>query len=94
MKVNGSEVPFYQLQKYSLAFCPEFKRNQHESNEKQAVGLREIQYILFLFLLVFDWFPWESRLVGISNLFMESRCLYFHDSVKVAVSEEIKMIRK
>jgi hypothetical protein len=47
--------------------CPELKRNQHESNEKQAAGLREIQYTLSLFLLVFGSLPWESRLVGISE---------------------------
>lgn len=50
--------------KIFAGLCPEFKRNQHDSNEKQAVGLREIQYIPFLFFLAFDWFPWESRLVG------------------------------
>lgn len=77
-----------------MARCPESKGNQHESNEKQAVGLREIQYIFFLFLLVFDWFPWESGLVEITEPIHGQQMLYIHGLVKVGVSEEIKMIRQ
>lgn len=77
-----------------MALCPESKGNQHESNEKQAVGLREIQYIFFLFLSAFDWFPWESELVGIIEPIHGQQMRYFHGLVKAEVSEEIKMIRQ